>query len=82
MVQKEMCVAAVQKGSARGHWCMKVGMGDAVLNPTLTHSRTYYLQVPHVSYVIRRPLLTDALVWQFTHPIDFAVLLAKPMAGR
>ncbi len=34
MVQKEMCVAVVQKGSACGHWYMKVGMGDAVLNPT------------------------------------------------
>jgi len=82
MVQKEMCVAAVQKGSARGHWCMKVGMGDAVLNPTLTHSRTYHLHVLHISYVIQRPLPTDALICHFTHPLHFAILLAKPTAGH
>jgi len=30
-----MCVAAVQKGSVRGHWYMKVSMDDAVLIPTM-----------------------------------------------
>jgi len=28
-----MCIATVQKGSACGHWYMKVGTGDAILIP-------------------------------------------------
>jgi len=38
MVQKKMCIATVQKGSARGHWYMKVGTGNAVLNPTHSYN--------------------------------------------